>query len=76
MSQPQSQSIDRYAHSDSGRQHGGDCRAARGHRAVSAQRRCGRLPAKGVVGQPVVVEADIFLDGHDAPGARVAVAFQ
>src|ERR1700722_5470421 len=31
----------------------------------------GRFPAKGIVGQCVLVEADIFLDGHDKPGARV-----
>ncbi len=31
----------------------------------------GRFPAKGVVGQQVAVQADIFLDGHDTPGARV-----
>jgi starch synthase (maltosyl-transferring) len=26
---------------------------------------CGRFPAKRIVGEPVVVEADIFADGHD-----------
>ena len=31
----------------------------------------GRLAAKGVVGQRVVVEADIFMDGHDVLAARV-----
>lgn len=31
----------------------------------------GRFPAKAVVGQPVIVEADIFLDGHDKPGAQL-----
>jgi starch synthase (maltosyl-transferring) len=31
----------------------------------------GRYPAKAVVGQPVVVSADIFMDGHDRMGAEV-----
>lgn len=31
----------------------------------------GRYPAKGVVGQAVTVEADIFLDGHEKPGAQL-----
>jgi starch synthase (maltosyl-transferring) len=31
----------------------------------------GRYPAKGVVGQSVTVEADIFLDGHEKPGAQL-----
>lgn len=31
----------------------------------------GRFPAKGVVGQAIVVEADVFLDGHEKPGAQL-----
>src|ERR1700733_12343442 len=31
----------------------------------------GSYPAKAVVGQPVVVEADIFLDGHEKPAAQI-----
>jgi starch synthase (maltosyl-transferring) len=31
----------------------------------------GRYPVKAVVGQTVVVEADIFLDGHEKPGAQL-----
>jgi starch synthase (maltosyl-transferring) len=31
----------------------------------------GRFPARAVVGQPIVVEADIFLDGHELPGAQL-----
>jgi starch synthase (maltosyl-transferring) len=31
----------------------------------------GRFPAKAVVGQAVVIEADIFLDGHEKPGAQL-----
>jgi starch synthase (maltosyl-transferring) len=27
---------------------------------------CGRFPIKRTVGEPVVVEADIYADGHDA----------
>ncbi|HWD09774.1 MAG TPA: alpha-1,4-glucan--maltose-1-phosphate maltosyltransferase [Actinomycetota bacterium] len=26
---------------------------------------CGRFPAKRIVGEPVVIEADVFADGHD-----------
>ena len=26
---------------------------------------CGRFPAKGSIGEPVLVEADVFGDGHD-----------
>jgi starch synthase (maltosyl-transferring) len=26
---------------------------------------CGRFPAKRVIGEPVIVEADVFADGHD-----------
>jgi starch synthase (maltosyl-transferring) len=32
---------------------------------------CGQVPAKGTVGQCVVVEADIFMDGHDRLQARL-----
>ncbi len=32
---------------------------------------CGRFPIKRVIGEPVVVEADIFADGHDALTARL-----
>ena len=31
----------------------------------------GRYPAKATVGQTLVVEADVFLDGHERPGARL-----
>jgi starch synthase (maltosyl-transferring) len=31
----------------------------------------GSLPARGVVGQPIPVEADMFTDGHDALAARL-----
>jgi starch synthase (maltosyl-transferring) len=31
----------------------------------------GALPAKGVVGQRIVVEADIYMDGHDPLAARL-----
>src|ERR687898_51410 len=32
---------------------------------------CGRVPIKRIVGDRVVVEADIFTDGHDALSARL-----
>jgi starch synthase (maltosyl-transferring) len=32
----------------------------------------GRFPAKATAGQPLTIEADIFLDGHDQVGAHVA----
>ena len=32
---------------------------------VSPQIDCGRFPVKRVVGETVVVEADVFADGHD-----------
>ncbi len=32
---------------------------------------CGRFPVKRVVGEEVVVQADIFTDGHDAVSARL-----
>jgi starch synthase (maltosyl-transferring) len=38
---------------------------------VSPEIDCGRFPVKRVVGEPVVVEADIFADGHDALTARL-----
>jgi starch synthase (maltosyl-transferring) len=31
----------------------------------------GALPAKGIVGQPIAVEASIFMDGHEQLGARL-----
>ena len=31
----------------------------------------GRFPVKAVVGQPVVVEADIFMDGHEVLAAEL-----
>src|ERR671920_312806 len=32
---------------------------------------CGRFPIKRIVGDRVIVEADIFTDGHDALSARL-----
>ena len=32
---------------------------------------CGRYPAKRVIGEEVLVEADVFADGHDAVGCEV-----
>jgi starch synthase (maltosyl-transferring) len=32
---------------------------------VSPEVDCGRIPVKRIVGEPVIVEADIFTDGHD-----------
>jgi starch synthase (maltosyl-transferring) len=32
---------------------------------------CGRVPAKRVIGEKVMVRADIFADGHDAVSARL-----
>ncbi|HEX6902410.1 MAG TPA: maltotransferase domain-containing protein [Thermoanaerobaculia bacterium] len=32
---------------------------------------CGRFPVKRVVGEPIVVEADVFTDGHDAVTCRL-----
>ena len=31
----------------------------------------GALPARGIIGQPIAVEADIFADGHEQLGARL-----
>src|SRR6202034_1596475 len=31
----------------------------------------GRYPSKGVIGDNVTVEAYIYLDGHDVPGAQL-----
>jgi starch synthase (maltosyl-transferring) len=31
----------------------------------------GRFPSKGTIGEPVVVTADVFLDGHDHPAAAL-----
>jgi starch synthase (maltosyl-transferring) len=36
---------------------------------VTPQIDCGRYPIKRVIGEPVVVEADIFADGHDVLSA-------
>jgi starch synthase (maltosyl-transferring) len=38
---------------------------------VKPEIECGRFPCKRVVGEPVVVEADIFTDGHEALSARL-----
>lgn len=38
---------------------------------ISPQVDGGRYPAKGVVGQPLGIEADIFIDGHDQLAAQV-----
>lgn len=38
---------------------------------VKPQLDCGRFPIKRVVGEKVVVTADIFADGHDAVSARI-----
>jgi starch synthase (maltosyl-transferring) len=38
---------------------------------VSPSVDAGIFPSKAVVGQTVVVEADIFMDGHDKPGAQL-----
>ncbi len=38
---------------------------------VTPQVDCGRFPAKRIVGDAVVVEADVFGDGHDLVRARV-----
>ncbi|HXF57551.1 MAG TPA: alpha-1,4-glucan--maltose-1-phosphate maltosyltransferase [Actinomycetota bacterium] len=39
--------------------------------AVQPQVDCGRFPIKRVVGERVVVEADVFADGHDAVAAAL-----
>ena len=36
---------------------------------VKPQIDCGRFPAKGIIGEQMIVEADIFADGHDALAA-------
>lgn len=38
---------------------------------ITPQVDCGRFPAKRAVGESVVVEADVFTDGHDAVAAFV-----
>ena len=38
---------------------------------VSPEIDCGRFPIKRVLGETVVVEADVFADGHDGVGCRV-----
>ena len=40
-------------------------------RGVDPEIECGRFPIKRVVGDRVVVEADIFADGHDAIAAVI-----
>lgn len=50
--------------------------AADGRRRVVIERLspevdCGRFPIKRVVGETVVVEADVFADGHDQVGCRI-----
>jgi starch synthase (maltosyl-transferring) len=40
-------------------------------RGVKPEIECGRFPIKRTTGENVVVEADIFADGHDAIGAAV-----
>ena len=40
-------------------------------RGVYPELECGRFPIKRVTGENVVVEADIFADGHDAIGCAV-----
>ena len=37
---------------------------------------CGRFPAKRTVGERVIVEADVFTDGHDAVGAALHNGFE
>ena len=36
---------------------------------------CGRFPIKRAVGETVIVEADVFTDGHDALSCRVLYSF-
>ena len=40
-------------------------------RGVSPELECGRFPIKRVIGETVIVEADVFADGHDAIAAVV-----
>src|SRR4030095_1969651 len=40
-------------------------------RGVTPEIECGRFPIKRVVGEDVVVEADIFADGHDSIAAVI-----
>src|SRR5689334_3248010 len=37
---------------------------------------CGRFPIKRVIGEEVVVEADVFADGHDAVVCELLFRFQ
>jgi starch synthase (maltosyl-transferring) len=37
---------------------------------------CGRYPAKRVIGEQVLVEADVFADGHDAVACELLFRFQ
>jgi starch synthase (maltosyl-transferring) len=41
-------------------------------RGVSPEIECGRFPAKGIIGDSFVVEADVFADGHDSIACAVA----
>ena len=43
---------------------------------VSPEIDCGRFPIKRVIGDSVVVEADIFADGHDAVSADLLYRFE
>ena len=40
-------------------------------RGVSPELECGRFPIKRVIGETVIVEADVFADGHDAIAAVI-----
>src|SRR5262245_13607017 len=40
-------------------------------RGVEPEIECGRFPVKRVIGESVVVEADVFTDGHDLVAAAV-----
>src|SRR5512138_2246736 len=44
--------------------------------SVRPQVDCGRYPVKRAVGEDVVVEADVFTDGHDAVVAELLWRFQ
>jgi len=42
---------------------------------ISPEIDCGRFPIKRVVGEAVVVEADVFADGHDQVGCQVLYSY-
>src|SRR5690242_11086669 len=44
--------------------------------SVLPQVDCGRYPAKRAVGERVLVEADVFTDGHDAVVAEILFRFE